>query len=127
MPERVRFERELSDLGLRNYDEPQPQSTNREAVVGERIILDVNDFGAAGVDIDFVGWELNGKAVKTYVADRKGVILKPLTTDDLQKSAISFHWIEAGRGKTARFVVNGKRGSTKFKMDLTITYDVKGP
>jgi hypothetical protein len=127
MPERLRFERELSDLGLRDYDDPQPQSTNREVVVGQKIILDVNDFGVAGVDIDFVGWEINGKAVKTYVSDRKGVILKPLTKDDLQKNAISFHWIEAGRGQTARFAVSGTKGSTEYKKELTITFDVKGP
>jgi hypothetical protein len=127
MPERIRFERELSDLGLRDYDDSQPQSTNREVVVGQQITLDINDFGFAGVDIDYVGWEINGKAVKSYVADRKGVILKPLTTADREKNPLVFYWIEAGPGKTARFVASGTKGSTKYKQDLTITFDVKGP
>jgi hypothetical protein len=126
MAERLRFERELQDLEVREYD--QGQAAQKATVaVGQPIHLDLANFGFAGAVIDYVYWEVPGETVKTYWGDRKGSEVTRLLPADRQKNPLSFYWVDADDNRRIRCVAGGRRGPFELKKDFSLWYDVKGP
>ena len=116
--------RDLADLGLREYER---STSTTEVVAGEQIFLDLNDFGFAGADIEYVYWEVPGCAIKKYWGDRKGSQLIKLSEADLQKNPLSFYWVDSGDNRKVRFVAGGRRGSSWLKKDFSVIFNVKAP
>src|SRR4051812_39933056 len=77
-----RFERELSDLGLREFENG---NKTRAVAVGERVVLDVNDTPYSGYEIVKVSWIIPATIVKGYAATRKKAKAEAVTPADLSK------------------------------------------
>jgi hypothetical protein len=121
MAERLRLERELAELGLREGEHENGGTSAREVAVGTRIVLDP----FPGLTVTDVVWTIPGTVVKTYWGDRKGSQLKALTAADRTKQAIAFHWVDAGDGRdvfcAARF------GPYHMPLLKSFRFDVKAP
>ena len=79
MPERRRFEQELSSLRVREHENGP---TLQEVSVGEPITVDVKDIPSVS-DVVKVFWTIPGRVVKDYVETRK----KATLTESISSSA----------------------------------------
>jgi hypothetical protein len=125
MPERVRFERELEDLGLREYEAPV-QANRHEVVVGEKIELDIKAFVPVGVDIINVQWTIPDTAVASYWDDRKGSEQKELA-GSLNKSSLTFYWVDGGVKEVKVHYTLKYSSSLQVPSDIVFPFDVKAP
>jgi len=120
-----RFERELSDLGLREFENGNKA---RVVAVGERVVLDVNDTPYSGYEIVKVSWIIPGTIVKGYAATRKNAKAEAVTPADLSKPRIVFHWVDAGKTRAVRFKITYKADGAEKSTDYTVgTFDVVAP
>ena len=124
MRERLGFERELDDLGLREYDQAQPPAKRREVAIGEEIVLDLTSVAS----IATVRWTVPGTVVKYYVGNTENTQLRLLSKSDLEKPRLIFHWVDAGdnREVKARITYNHWFGPVTTESVLA-TFDVKAP
>lgn len=124
MPERIRFEREISELGLRDYDQ---SFAPREAVVGERIALDLKNFLPSGADLSAVQWTIPGRAIAYYWGDRKGFDLKEITPEAKKKSDIIFYWVDGEDNRQVTAQVSYKSGGRQTDEKYIFNFNVKAP
>lgn len=130
MPERLRFERELSDLGLREYDQEQPSPKADQAVIGEQIALDIRqDSRLPQRGIKSVRWEIPGQTVKSYEATTKGMKMETLSASDLTGSRVTFHWVDAGRGREVKvhYTIDIGWGASMPLQHVFKIFDVEAP
>jgi hypothetical protein len=127
MPERTRFERELADLGLRECEQSLPGGKRREAVVGERIVLDLGTFPFPGKIVK-VRWTIPGTIVRGYDGGLHNAKVFDVTAADLEQPKISFFWVDPGdnRKVAADITLESYFGGT-VKTAVVVVYDVKGP
>ena len=123
MAYRERFERELADLGLGEHENG---GTTRDAVVGERVVLDVKDTAYSGYEVVKVAWIIPDTVVKGYSATRKTTTLEPLTPSDRDKSRVVFFWVDAGK-RDVRLKITYKTGGVEKTADATVTFNVVAP
>lgn len=117
MPERLRFERELDDLGLREYDQGPPAPKPRQVAVGEPIVLDITKHPRFRLPLGgshAVQWIVPGRASATLV--------------DLKKSPLTFHWLDAGVGRKVKARLTYVRAGISLSDEFVYaTFDVKAP
>ncbi|MGA9769543.1 MAG: hypothetical protein WBV94_10915 [Blastocatellia bacterium] len=121
MPERLRFEREITELGLREYDN---SPIRREVTVGERIVVNITDFIPADTEVKDVQWTIPGTVVASYVGDRKRSDVWELKPANFKKPKVTFYWVDAIDGRTVQVRITLKSGS---KQEFSYIFDVKGP
>ena len=124
MPERRRFEQELSSLGLREHENG---SKAREVSIGDPIVLDVKNLPSPS-DVVKVRWIVPGNIVKDYVGTRKKTTKTDVTASDLEQSKLTFFWIESGKGQTVQASVTRKSGGSQTTSTVTVeVFDVTSP
>jgi len=123
MAERLRFERELNDLGLREYDQGQVSSKPRSVVVGERVVLDLDKTDFAG-KVSTVRWTIPDTVVRTYDGTTSNARTFDLTDTDLGQPKISFFWVDAGDGRMVMATILLNSGAM---VPFITFFDVKGP
>lgn len=99
------------------------QQALREVVVGQRIVIDLDNTAFAG-KVDSLQWTIPGRFVRGYDGTVRDAKLFELTAADLQKPRISFFWVDAGDARTVRARIRTKAGSDET---FSAPFDVKGP
>jgi V8-like Glu-specific endopeptidase len=107
---------------LPEWQHDSPPSV-REVVVGQRIVLDLDNTPFAG-KIDRLQWSVPGRFVRGYDGTVNDARLFELSATDLQQPRISFFWVDAGDGRTVRARIRTKTGSDEI---FSAAFDVKGP
>jgi hypothetical protein len=125
MAERFRFERELADLGVREYSDGPPA---REVAVGERIVVDVKDTAYASYPLVKVRWDVPGTRVKAYAATRKKAAVTDLLPADLEQPKVAFHWVDAKKGREVRATITYRAGGSETTATVVAgVFDVHAP
>lgn len=123
MAERLRFESELNDLGLHEYDQGQSSQKPREVVVGERVVLDLDKTSFAG-KVDRVRWVIPGTVVRNYSGKTSDAMMFKLAGADLERPKISFFWVDAADGRVVIADIVLKSG---IGVPYVVAFNVKGP
>lgn len=124
MAERLRFERELGDLGLYEYDQTQPLK-KREVVVGERITLSISgDPRFPGAKI--VRWKIPGRVVKSYQEDANSALKSDLAEQDLKKNSLVFYWVDGGDDRVVKAIIKANQSASETEVDVC-SFNVRGP
>jgi hypothetical protein len=127
--ERLGFERELAELGLRERENGHsPPAT--EVMIGEQVTVDL-DAGSsllAGADLEKIQWTIPGTAVAKYWGDFTGSEVVALRQVDLTRRKVTFYWVDAqdGRVVTCRAVRNYGPW-LKLPVSTSFAFDVKAP
>ena len=124
MPERRRFEEELSILDLREHENG---SSTKEVSVGEPVVVDVKDIPSVS-DVVKVRWSIPGCVVKDYVGTRKQTTRTKLEASDLEERRITFFWVDAGKLRSVKASITRKTGSSETTSDVVAqVFDVVAP
>lgn len=123
MRARMRFERELDDLAMPEYQwqsGPQPI----EKAVGQRVVLDL-DQTAFAADIDSpIQWSIPGIVVRGY----EGTVTRGATIEmsaaDRQGRRISFFWLDRGTGRVVLARFRTKSGAS---VQFSSTFNIYAP
>jgi hypothetical protein len=98
-------------------------TSTREVAVGQRVVLDLNDFEFARESHD-IRWTIPGTVVRGYDGTVKHAKLFTLTDVDLTRPKISFFWVDAADGRIVRARFRLKSGGLG---QVVFNFDVKGP
>ncbi len=126
MPERIRFERELADLGLR---EREGAGRARQVMIGEKISLDLDRDvpSLAGARLEKIRWIIPGTAVASYWGDRRRSKRIDLAPRDLERRSVQFHWLDPGGARLVQCIVHRNIGGFSIPSFHAFAFDVKAP
>src|SRR5271155_705097 len=98
--------------------------TTQTVVVGQQIPLTATVSAPSGATVQSQSWSVPGTLIQSYAAGSTGEQIVPVTADELQSSAATFHWIDSAEARQIAYnytLSNGLTGSA------SVTFNILAP